>query len=101
MKRITMMLALAALLVAALSMSAVTASAKQVQANAPDECYKERGVIHCPHEGGPGQGQDLEQEATKKGSTQSAHETEEECVKGAGGSGNCPGGQFKEDNRLE
>jgi len=101
MKRIIMMLALAALLVAALSMSAVTASAKQVQANAPEGCYKERGTLHCPEEGGPGKGQDLEQDVTKKGSTSSSHGTEEDCTSGAGGSGNCPSGQFKGDNPLQ
>jgi hypothetical protein len=100
MKRMMMMVALAALLVAALSMSAVIASAKQVQANAPEGCYKERGTLHCPEEGGPGK-TGAEQDVTKKGSTSSSHATEEECTQGAGGSGNCPGGQFKGDNPLQ
>jgi len=91
MKRITMMLTLTALLVVALSLSAVTAFA----ANAPEGCTKERGTIKCPVEGGPGKGQNQVQEESKKGSVNSSHETESECVSGAGGSGKCSPGQFK------
>jgi hypothetical protein len=91
MKRITMMLALTALLVVALSLSAVSALA----ANAPAGCTKERGTIICPVEGGPGQGQDQVQTESKKGSVNSSHDTQSACTSGAGGSGKCSPGQFR------
>jgi hypothetical protein len=85
MKRILMMLALAALLVVALSMSAVSAFADPV----PEGCHKERGTVVCPsvakNDRFTGN-----QVTTKKGSLQSSHEEQTACVETP-----CPPGQFK------
>jgi hypothetical protein len=85
MKRMIMMVALAAFLVAALSVSAVSAFADPV----PEECHKERGTVVCPsvakNDRFTGN-----QETTKKGSLQSSHEEETQCVETP-----CPPGQFK------
>ena len=91
MKRIILMLTVAAFMMAALTVTAAMAFA----ANAPEGCTKERGTISCPVEGGPGQGQNQVQTDTKKGSVNSSHETQSTCTSGAGGSGNCSPGQFR------
>jgi hypothetical protein len=89
MKRIIMMLALTALLVVALSLSAVTAFA----ANAPPGCYKDRGTIYCPdppkNENNP-----FTQQTSKKGSINSSHPEESQCLKKGEPSDHCPPGQF-------
>jgi hypothetical protein len=90
-KRITLLLVVAIVAATMVAATAVPAFA----ANAPEGCYKDRGTIYCPTEGGPGKGQDLVQTESKKGSVNSSHDTQSECTSGAGGSGNCPSGQFK------
>ena len=85
MKRIMMMLALTALLVMALSLSAVTAFAD----NAPEGCHKERGTIICPSDA-KNDRFDGNQQTTKKGSVNSSHEEETRCVQRP-----CPPGQYR------
>ena len=86
-----MMLTLAAMLVVALSVTAATSFA----ANAPEGCHKERGTLICPQEA-KNPNQDQEQTVTKKGSVNSSHDAESTCTNGAGGSGKCSPGQFKD-----
>jgi hypothetical protein len=86
MKRIMMMLALTALLVVALSLSAVTAFA----ANAPPGCHKDQGTIVCPDDA-KNDRFDGNQQTTKKGSINSSHEEQNVCVESP-----CPPGQFRD-----
>ena len=85
MKRIIMMLTVAAMLVVALSVTAPLAFA----ANAPEGCDKVRGTIVCPSDAKNDRFDD-NQQTTKKGSVNSSHEEETTCVQRP-----CPPGQFR------
>ncbi len=85
MKRIIMMLTVAALMVAALTITAPSAFA----ANAPEGCFKDRGTITCPSDAKNNKF-DGNQETTQKGSVNSSHEPVESCVEPP-----CPPGQFR------
>jgi hypothetical protein len=84
MKRIILMLTVAAMMVVALTIAAPMAFAQ----NAPPGCTKERGTITCPSDAKNDKFEG-NQVTTKKGSTQSSHEEETTCVQRP-----CPPGQF-------
>ena len=81
-RRITM-LVVAALL--ALCLSAPVALA----ANAPEDCYKDRGTIYCPESGKNENQPKFQQTTTQKGSFSSSHDPVVTCGTP------CPPGQFK------
>jgi hypothetical protein len=91
-KRIGLLLA-AALLVATMAVAGLAAPAFAAQCPDGDQATNERGVKSCPTEGGPGKTGAVETDSVK-GSFSTKNEVSSECTQGAGGSDNCPRGQF-------
>jgi len=90
MKRIMMMLALAALTVVALSASAFPAFAAQCPNGERAENIG-GGFKQCEQ---PGKNRNFSKTQTQKGSFQSSHPLEEECNR-PGNAPQCPPGQFR------
>ena len=89
MKRIILMLTVAAMMVAALSVTAAPSFAD----NAPEGCFKERGTIYCP-DPPKNPNNPFTQQTSKKGSLNSSHPTQSQCLKKGEPSDHCPPGQF-------
>jgi hypothetical protein len=82
MKRIIMLLTVAALLVASLTITATGAFADPL----PNNCTKTQGTVTCTESG---KNPKFTSTTTQKGSLQSSHEPATTCTKP------CPPGQFK------
>ena len=94
-KRISLLFA-AALLVATMAVAGLAGPA--FAAKCPDgqtqATNEPGGVKSCEQAGGPGKTGAV-QETSVKGSFSTKHEQTSECTQGAGGSDNCPRGQFR------
>lgn len=77
-------------IILAVSMTFAAAGVALAAPPLPDGCFKERGTIYCLEEG---KNPKFSQETSKKGSFQSSHPQQEDCVR-PGQTEKCPPGQF-------